>query len=805
MCPISTKQTKAPKEKRRNSERRKEKSRDAARCRRGRETEIFTSLAQALPLAPGSCNTLDKASVMRLTISYLKARRVAELVPTRSLAVTGGADGEFLQALQGFLLVVSSDGDMVFLSENVSQHLGLSQMDLMGNSIFEFSHPCDHDELREVLGLAKSGNKASSKSVAPKESLLPQSFFLRMKCTLTTKGRNVNLKSASYKVIHCTGHVLRKPRIKEEVDDGHSSSSNKKRESSAKDDPLQRCLVAIGEPIPHPANIEIPLDKQTFLSKHSLDMKFTYADDNIGEFLGYDPDDLIDRSFFEFHHALDHEIIHKGFKNLFAKGQSEIGRYRFLAQGGGYVWVLTQATLLHGGKAQQPISVVCVNFVISGVEAGDEVCSVNQLTSVKDDEPPPLLPPTAPVESKPQQKPPPPQQQQPPSPARSLAASPSLLPYPLPQAATSKIFMPRTEDMSKGFLTFSDDEPGLTLLKEEPEDLTHLAPMAGDVDIPLDGPAFLEDDVFNEFMMANYCPLDLQSSEDEIDSASGSNCSPHDPFLTYRSDNSNQSSPDPKLNSPVQSSDRDSLPSLCSPDSKDSAKLIDEDDELTFRAPYIPMSPGDTELPFLISPDPIWCALSPSDRPPDTPKSMQLSPVPSDSSSKSCWSSQDSPPSLNSNLAQLLLGEAAKPESPTPMLHEEDKLPTTIMTQLLQKVKIPNQGGRIAGSPQKSKRQAQDFLLAEEPKRAKHSSELLQRLIAPKNVDWADEGIKSKSNNSVLMNLLDDQPPPLEEVAYVEGGKMGLPIGVPPPVVARASPDLMLSDVEAVLRYLNSE
>jgi hypoxia-inducible factor 1 alpha len=41
----------------------------------------------------------------------------------------------------------------------------------------------------------------------------------------------------------------------------------------------QMCLVAIGEPIPHPANIETPLGYQTFLSKHSLDMKFTYADD----------------------------------------------------------------------------------------------------------------------------------------------------------------------------------------------------------------------------------------------------------------------------------------------------------------------------------------------------------------------------------------------------------------------------------------------------------------------------------------------------------------------------------------------
>lgn len=31
-----------------------------------------------------------------------------------------------------------------------------------------------------------------------------------------------------------------------------------------------------------------------------------------------------------------------------------------------------------------------------------------------------------------------------------------------PQPATAKIFAPRTEDMNKGFLMFSEDEPGLT-------------------------------------------------------------------------------------------------------------------------------------------------------------------------------------------------------------------------------------------------------------------------------------------------------------------------------------------------------
>lgn len=58
----------------RNNEKRKEKSRDAARTRRSRETEIFTELGEALPLEKEEVEQLDKASVMRLAIAYLKVR-----------------------------------------------------------------------------------------------------------------------------------------------------------------------------------------------------------------------------------------------------------------------------------------------------------------------------------------------------------------------------------------------------------------------------------------------------------------------------------------------------------------------------------------------------------------------------------------------------------------------------------------------------------------------------------------------------------------------------------------------------------
>ncbi|XP_042868035.1 hypoxia-inducible factor 1-alpha-like isoform X2 [Penaeus japonicus] len=468
-----------------NSEKRKEKSRDAARCRRGKESEIFTELASALPLPAQTVSQLDKASVMRLTIAYLKTRALCQggfpkITEGGSCASNGGGGGKmdvemdtlFLKALDGFLLVLSTDGDVVYTSENIVIFLGLSQVDVMGQSLYEYTHPCDHEEVRELVS-----------AKGPQE---PRHAFLRLKCTLTAKGRSVNLKSASYKVVQVSGEV-----VQHEED--------------------QTWLVALGTPVPHPSNIEFPLDKQTFVSKHSLDMKFTYVDDNVGEFCGYGPKELVGRSLYEMHHALDSELVKDAYKTLRSKGQVETGQYRFLARGGGYVWLVTQATLIHGPKDHKPQYVVCLNYVVSGVESPGEILSELQLmcskssstnsskepdstcSKVESSSPPvsissPTVAPSVPTPTLPLPK----------SPTQSK--TPRVTPAgppPTPVATTSKIFAPRTEEMNKGFLTFSEDDPQCTVLKEEPEDLTHLAPSGGDTCVPL--PAFMPnlDDMFS--------------------------------------------------------------------------------------------------------------------------------------------------------------------------------------------------------------------------------------------------------------------------------------------------------------------
>ena len=72
-------------------------------------------------------------------------------------------------------------------------HFTLFQIDLIGHSVYDYTHPCDHEEVREIL--SEKGQPGDS---SPKEE---KSFFMRFKCTVTSKGRNVNIKSASYKVI----------------------------------------------------------------------------------------------------------------------------------------------------------------------------------------------------------------------------------------------------------------------------------------------------------------------------------------------------------------------------------------------------------------------------------------------------------------------------------------------------------------------------------------------------------------------------------------------------------------------------
>ncbi|XP_062368430.1 neuronal PAS domain-containing protein 1, partial [Cinclus cinclus] len=226
-----------------------------------------------------------------------------------------------------------------------------AQLELIGHSVFDFVHPCDHEELQDVLSPRQGGPRRRGERSG-------RSFSLRMKSTLTGRGRCLNLKAASWKVLHCTGHMRT-----------YSGSGG--------GDPPLRCLVLICEAIPHPGAIEAPLGSGTVLTRHSMDMKFTYCDDRIGEVAGYHPEELLGCSLYEFVHALDSNTLSRSVHTLLSKGQAVTSHYRFLAKRGGFLWAQTQATVMGGGRAA-PEGIVCLHFVLSRVEQRGLVLSLEQ-------------------------------------------------------------------------------------------------------------------------------------------------------------------------------------------------------------------------------------------------------------------------------------------------------------------------------------------------------------------------------------------------------------------------------------------
>ncbi|XP_057348972.1 neuronal PAS domain-containing protein 1 isoform X2 [Manis pentadactyla] len=302
---------------------RKEKSRNAARSRRGKENLEFFELAKLLPLPGAISSQLDKASIVRLSVTYLRLRRFAALgAPPWGLRAAGPPaglapgrrgpmalisevfeqhlGGHILQSLDGFVFALNQEGKFLYISETVSIYLGLSQVELTGSSVFDYIHPGDHSEVLEQLGLrattpgpptspsvpSSSSSSSSSSSFAdtseiasptagPPSRVQERSFFIRMKSTLTKRGLHV--KASGYKVIHVTGRLRARA----------------------------LGLVALAHTLPPAPLAELPLQGHMIVFRLSLGLTILACESRVGDHMDLGPSELVGRSCYQFVHGQD--------------------------------------------------------------------------------------------------------------------------------------------------------------------------------------------------------------------------------------------------------------------------------------------------------------------------------------------------------------------------------------------------------------------------------------------------------------------------------------------------------------------
>ncbi|XP_033340184.2 bHLH transcription factor single-minded isoform X1 [Megalopta genalis] len=353
----------------------KEKSKNAARWRRERENYQFLQLATLLPLPMPITTQLDKASIIRLTTSYLKMRDAfpdglgdewgAIPPPVNPIETAIKELGtHILQTLDGFIFVVAPSGKIMYISETASTHLGLAQVELTGSSIFEYIYPDDHKDMSSVLSLPQGPGGLPGFALPPSNSRgeieLECAFTLRMKCNLAK--RNAGLVTEGYKVIHCSGYL--KCKI----------------EGPEAERRIQIIvLVAVGQSLPTHSVTEIKLYQNMFMIRASMDLKMIFVDAKLTQFTGYNPADLIEKSLYQYVHAHEAWQLKYNHEVLLHKGQVTSKYYRFLTKSGGWIWMQSCFTVVQNSRSSRPLCVVSVNYVLSERECKDLALSLEQI------------------------------------------------------------------------------------------------------------------------------------------------------------------------------------------------------------------------------------------------------------------------------------------------------------------------------------------------------------------------------------------------------------------------------------------
>ena len=94
-------------------------------------------------------------------------------------------------AMVGIVMLVTKELEVITVTENISTILGISTVDILGNNLCDFLHPCDHSALQTLFSSGTAKHQVA----------------LRLRNLLGDRGRVVSMRQAGYKVV-CIVPVL---------------------------------------------------------------------------------------------------------------------------------------------------------------------------------------------------------------------------------------------------------------------------------------------------------------------------------------------------------------------------------------------------------------------------------------------------------------------------------------------------------------------------------------------------------------------------------------------------------------------
>lgn len=375
------------------------------RRRRNKMTAYITELSDMVPTCSALARKPDKLTILRMAVAHMKNLR-----GTGNTSTDGTYKPSFLtdqelkhlilEAADGFLFVVSCDtGRVIYVSDSVAPVLNHSQSDWYGSCLYDNIHPEDVEKVREQLStqepqntgrildlktgtVKKEGHQSSMRlcmgsrrgficrmkvgDLSPESMAIGHLNRLKQRNSLgpTRDGQN-------YAVVHCTGYIKNWPPT--DVFPGVQLERQTEEEMHSS----HCCLVAIGRlqvtSTPNTSDLSGSSSTAEFISRHSIDGKFTFVDQRVMGLLGYSPPELLGKSCFDFFHHEDLTHMKDSFEQVLKlKGQVLSVMYRFRAKNREWVWLRTSAFAFLNPYTDEVEYIVCTNTTAKALHTGPE-------------------------------------------------------------------------------------------------------------------------------------------------------------------------------------------------------------------------------------------------------------------------------------------------------------------------------------------------------------------------------------------------------------------------------------------------